>query len=682
MISVIIPTYNRARYIKECLESVFNQTYKDFEIILVDDGSTDNLKEVIEPYMSKIRYIYKENGGVASARNAGLRNANGEYIAWLDSDDKWLPFKLELQVKILEKLPNAGFIYSDFSCFTDKKGKIADSYLKEYFFTYRTYDLNFEKIFSQKTTLQQLGVKLDNIDSKVKVYCGNLSKVILLGPLFPTPTVINRKECIAKIGLLDETFQTGDEYDFQARVAQEYNAAFVDLPTAECRRFHSDQLSSEKMEIITNLALLKVVERLGIHNADFYIKNKRFVNQRLSHCYYGIGTAFYKKALYREALNNFSRSLKINLKQKKIYIYTFISALRLFFKEKEIIFNKFVQLSKGVLIDCAYYSGIIFQIEKNISKVSQIKILTLHRITDAYFDPLCMNIKVNVFEEMVKYLKRNYNIISLEKAVDLLKSKESVPENAVVMTFDDGYRDNYLNAFPVLRKYEIPATIFLSVGAVNNGGILWYDAIVAAFKKTNKTYVDLRHLNLGIYPLASRSDKLRAVKEVTMSGKRLKTNERDTLVKNILKELGTHPENKINPRIMLTWDEIKIMKNAGIYFGSHGMSHSILSMLSSEEVEFEIAASKQLIKEKTGIDVSFFSYPNGEADDFNEGTIELLKKRGYLAACSLIKGANKNTSLFALRRYCVTHGMVSNIFGNFSKSLFEVKTTLMTDANA
>ena len=133
MISVIIPVYNRARYIKECLESALSQTCKDFEIILVDDGSTDNLKEVIEPYMSKIRYIYKENGGAASARNAGLRNAGGEYIAWLDSDDKWLPFKLELQVKILEKLPNAGFIYSDFSCFSDKKGKISDSYLREYF---------------------------------------------------------------------------------------------------------------------------------------------------------------------------------------------------------------------------------------------------------------------------------------------------------------------------------------------------------------------------------------------------------------------------------------------------------------------------------------------------------------------------------------------------------------------
>ena len=139
-----------------------------------------------------------------------------------------------------------------------------------------------------------------------------------------------------RTGLLDETFETGEDYDFQARVAQEYNAAFVDLPTAECRRFHSDQLSGEKMEIKTNISLLRVVEKLGIHNADFYLKNKRFVNRRLSHCYYGVGTAFYKKALYREALNNFSRSLKINFKQKRIYVYTFLSVLKFFFKEKKL----------------------------------------------------------------------------------------------------------------------------------------------------------------------------------------------------------------------------------------------------------------------------------------------------------------------------------------------------------
>ena len=97
-VSVVIPTYNSSQFIVETLESVFAQTYKDYEIIVVDDGSTDNTKEVLQPYTSRIKYIYKENGGPASARNVGIKSAQGEYIAFLDSDDRWLPEKLEKHI--------------------------------------------------------------------------------------------------------------------------------------------------------------------------------------------------------------------------------------------------------------------------------------------------------------------------------------------------------------------------------------------------------------------------------------------------------------------------------------------------------------------------------------------------------------------------------------------------------
>src|SRR3989338_10191242 len=100
-----------------------------------------------------------------------------------------------------------------------------------------------------------------------------------------------------------------------------------------------------------------------------------------------------------------------------------------------------------------------------------------------------MNIKVMVFEEMIRHLKKEYNIISLEKAIDLLKSKDDIPENTVVITFDDGYRDNYINAFPILKKYQVPATIFITAGVINNGDTLWYSAVVDAFDKTDKTHV-------------------------------------------------------------------------------------------------------------------------------------------------------------------------------------------------
>lgn len=104
-ISVIIPTYNRVQYVTKAIDSVLVQTYTDYEIIVVDDGSTDNTKEVLEPYMGRIKYIYQENAGVSAARNAGIRAATGEWVAFLDSDDEWLPEKLAVQMDFVSENP-------------------------------------------------------------------------------------------------------------------------------------------------------------------------------------------------------------------------------------------------------------------------------------------------------------------------------------------------------------------------------------------------------------------------------------------------------------------------------------------------------------------------------------------------------------------------------------------------
>ncbi|MGH2271325.1 glycosyltransferase family 2 protein [Anaerohalosphaeraceae bacterium U12dextr] len=106
-LSVIIPTYNRSKYVMKAIDSVLTQTCRDYEIIIVDDGSTDNTKEVLRPYMDKIQYIYQSNAGVSAARNAGILAAKGEWIAFLDSDDEWFPNKLEAQLEDLVRYPEA-----------------------------------------------------------------------------------------------------------------------------------------------------------------------------------------------------------------------------------------------------------------------------------------------------------------------------------------------------------------------------------------------------------------------------------------------------------------------------------------------------------------------------------------------------------------------------------------------
>lgn len=122
-ISVVIPTFNRARFLKKTIDSALNQTIKNYEIIIVDDGSSDNTKQIVESYGDKIKYIYQKNAGPSAARNTGIKHAKGTYIAFLDSDDEFLPRKLELQMKYLKAHPECRFLYSYYFN-VDKKGNI------------------------------------------------------------------------------------------------------------------------------------------------------------------------------------------------------------------------------------------------------------------------------------------------------------------------------------------------------------------------------------------------------------------------------------------------------------------------------------------------------------------------------------------------------------------------------
>ncbi len=106
-VSVIIPTFNCAVYLPQAIESVLGQTWQDFELIVVDDGSTDDTCQVLAPYQNRLVYLYQENQGESSARNKGIQVAQGEYLAFLDSDDLWLATKLERQITVLEAWPSA-----------------------------------------------------------------------------------------------------------------------------------------------------------------------------------------------------------------------------------------------------------------------------------------------------------------------------------------------------------------------------------------------------------------------------------------------------------------------------------------------------------------------------------------------------------------------------------------------
>jgi len=218
-VSVIIPVYNGEKYLSEAIESVIAQTYSDWEIIAVNDGSTDASLEILRNYEqqlpSKMHVINQENYGISIARNRAIARAKGEYIAFLDCDDLWLPEKLEKQVEFFDSNKEPGLIYSD--CYVID----GDGNVKENTYTERT-----------------------------KPFRGNLFHELLYNNFIPTSTATSRREVLDKVGLFNPRFRVSQDYDLWLRIAETYPVDFIDKPLAKYRFRHEG--ISRNVELMVN----------------------------------------------------------------------------------------------------------------------------------------------------------------------------------------------------------------------------------------------------------------------------------------------------------------------------------------------------------------------------------------------------------------------------------------------
>lgn len=215
-VSVIIPTYNRAHLIAEAIQSVLDQTFTDFEIIVVDDGSTDNTKDVVDRFTDpRIRYIYQENQWAAIARNTGIEATSGEYLTFLDSDDVLTESALLRAVQVLDTHPEVGFVYGQ-NYTIDERGRL----------------LGLQKK-GQKHSWVREGRELIReflIDGHHVGVCG---------------TII-RRSCLVKVGLWDPTFRHGSvDFDLLVRLAKRYAVAYIDESTGKVRT-HSNSITGTR----------------------------------------------------------------------------------------------------------------------------------------------------------------------------------------------------------------------------------------------------------------------------------------------------------------------------------------------------------------------------------------------------------------------------------------------------
>lgn len=250
-VSVIIPTFNRKDYLREAIESVINQSFQSFEIIVVDDGSNDGTREMINnEFGSSIKYYWQENQGESVARNKGMQESQGEYIALLDSDDRWLNNKLEVQVNYLDDDPSSGMV------------------------------------FCQAWVIGDTGERIDSDPWGSNINHGRINVESLVfnnGISGPSSTLI-RRIVFDSIGEFDPNIHYGEDWDLWLRIAENYKIGFINRPLVEVRRHQNTQCyfpSSKinKLRLDDHLLIIDKATQSWSDPSAWQIKEEAIANQ-------------------------------------------------------------------------------------------------------------------------------------------------------------------------------------------------------------------------------------------------------------------------------------------------------------------------------------------------------------------------------------------------------------------
>ncbi len=263
-------------------------------------------------------------------------------------------------------------------------------------------------------------------------------------------------------------------------------------------------------------------------------------------------------------------------------------------------------------------------------------------------------VSVGNFCRQMRYLAAHCHVISLDRYVTHVLSGEPLPADSVVITFDDGYKDNYQQAYPILAQLGLPATFFLATAYIGTGAIKWEDRL--SWMVRAGAHSELRASIAGLrierrYSLQDQAARMRAVDDLVGLLHRVEEGERQRVLEAITGAMGVadrpHPSD-----MMLSWDEARAMaKTPGISFGSHGVTHCRLSRLSAEALRAEIADSKSRIETELQQPVTLFSYPYGGEGDVDERSRRCIQANGFRCALTTTYGRNRlHSDLYQLRR--------------------------------
>lgn len=288
--------------------------------------------------------------------------------------------------------------------------------------------------------------------------------------------------------------------------------------------------------------------------------------------------------------------------------------------------------------------------------------LAYHRVTDPSapgFDTYKPNVSATpaAFAEQMDFVRRRFNVVAMEDVLAWLRGEASLPVRPLLITFDDGYRDNLTEALPVLQQRNLPATIFLTTGCVENTEPFWWDLVAYCFVHTPLHAADLPLIGQQQWPNeAERTltmerliDQLRAVPE----------DEKLAAVQQLPSSLDVTIPERTFADLFLTWEEVRTMTHHRITMGGHTHTHPIMTRIPLEQARAEAVQSRACIEAATGQPVHAFAYTNGQETDFNPAVQAMLREEGFRAAFTLLTGPEPFTRVrrdpMAIQRIMVSH---------------------------
>lgn len=644
-VSVIIALYNHAPLVVEAIESVLSQTYKNIEIIVVDDGSTDNAREVIANYIEtgKIKYIYQNNQGLSAARNTGIKAAKGKYIKFLDSDDFLYPEQIEHQINDIIDDDNALSVTDHYTLLPN--GEII------------RHHVHIEKKEQQLASFME--------DNRAVVHA------------FLIPKNLIEKECG-----FDEALTSCEDWDLWVRILR-HKAFIKRIPFAGCcYRISESSMSADTKRMFLQRCVIKEKVNallLAENNYSPFLKDVILTSN------------------VRKIEEGITRQIDLNvvlpntLRMTDLLIRSQISGMRkVFYRILGLKRYSWVRYLIKKILNHTYESELLNETNlyrygeqsHNISNVPDSRkivdrilkvnnkgiILMYHRVTNLKSDPWQLHVTPNNFEDHMRILRKYGRLLNIQE-IGRNIVRFNLKKKEIAVTFDDGYVDNFLNAKPILERYEIPATFFIVSGAVGMRQEFWWDEL----ERIVLSPLDIStvfHMTIAGKHYQWKMNSGEANKyypETPPNGISISRKQLYFALWTILSQLSYVDKwqylhkialwagDETTPRpdnFPMSIEQLSILAQSPHFeIGAHTRFHPILSKLKKDEQYQEIRHSKEDLEKILNKQIKTFAYPHGE---HNETTVGLMKDLGFEAACAVYEEPFKRCSnVFSLPRFNV-----------------------------